>query len=80
MTETIRLQDNQSSDEDDIEGEIIKTLYYSIKPLTLEDAKLVLSEDAKNKFLPFIHVDTNKVNIMYKLKDGKNFGIIEPED
>ncbi len=79
MTESIRLQEGQTSDEDDIEGEIIKTLYYSIKPLTVEDAKLVLSGDAKNKFLPFINVDTDKVNIIYKLKDGKNFGIIEPE-
>ena len=27
-----------------------------------------------------INADTNKVNVIYKLKDGKNFGILEPED
>ena len=78
MTDTIRFQQSQL-DEDDIEGEIIKTIYYSIKPLTPEDAKLILEGDAKNKFLPFINVDTNKVNVIYKLKDGKNFGMLEPE-
>ena len=78
MTDTIRFQESQL-DEDSIEGEIIKTIYYSIKPLSPEDAKLILEGDAKNKFLPFINVDTNKVNVIYKLKDGKNFGMLEPE-
>ena len=78
MTETIRFQEQQGV-EDELDGEIIKTIYYSIKPLTAEDAKLILEEDAKNKFLPFINVDTNKVNVIYKLKDGKNFGMLEPE-
>ena len=81
MTDTIRFQNSQDAqDNDDIEGEIIKTIYYSIKPLTPEDAKLILEEDVKNKFLPFINVDTNQVNVIYKLKDGKNFGILEPEN
>lgn len=80
MTDTIRFQNAQDAHDDlEPEGEIIKTIYYSIKPLTPEDAKLLLEEDVKNKFLPFINVDTNKVNVIYKLKDGKNFGILEPE-
>ena len=74
MTNTIRFQAAQSAN-----GEIIKTIYYSIKPLTAEDAKLILEGDSKNKFLPFINVETNKVNVIYKLKDGKNFGMLEPE-
>ena len=80
MTDTIRFQ---NSDQEEVladDGEVIKTIYYSIKPLTEEDAKLLLEADAKNKFLPFINADTNKVNVIYKLKDGKNFGILEPED
>lgn len=80
MTDTIRFQASQL-DNDDIldDGEIIKTIYYSIKPLSAEDAKLILESDSKNKFLPFIDIDTNKVNVIYKLKDGKNFGMLEPE-
>ena len=79
MVETIRMNNQASSESTQEDGEIIKTIYYSIKPLTQEDAKLVLEGDAKNKFLPFINVETNQVNVIYKLKDGKNFGILEPE-
>lgn len=79
MVETIRVNNQFHSDDLTEDGEIIKSIYYSIKPITPEDAKLILEEDAKNKFLPFINVDTNKVNVIYKLKDGKNFGILEPE-
>ena len=80
MVETIRMNNSVNSENAEEDGEIIKTIYYSIKPLTAEDAKLVLEGDAKNKFLPFINVETNQVNVIYKLKDGKNFGILEPDD
>ena len=80
MVETIRMNNSVNSENAEEDGEIIKTIYYSIKPLTAEDAKLVLEGDDKNKFLPFINVETNQVNVIYKLKDGKNFGILEPED
>ena len=80
IVETIRMNNSVNSENAEEDGEIIKTIYYSIKPLTAEDAKLVLEGDAKNKFLPFINVETNQVNVIYKLKDGKNFGILEPED
>ena len=79
MVETIRVNSQVTSDNIEEDGTIIKTIYYSIKPLTPEDAKLILEEDIKNKFLPFINVKTNKVNVIYKLKDRKNFGILEPE-
>ena len=49
MTDTIRFQESQY-DEDNIEGEIIKTIYYNIKPMTAEDAKLILKGDVKNKY------------------------------
>lgn len=65
--------------EAEIENEIIKTLYYEIKPMTPEDAKLKLQEKPANLFLPFINVETNKVNVIYKIKDGKNYGLVEPE-
>ena len=80
MTDSIRFKEvNQGEDVEDEEGDIIKTIFYSIKPLTEEDAKLILESDVKNKFLPFIDIDTNKVKVIYKLKDGKNFGLLEPE-
>ena len=57
----------------------IKTTYYEIKPMAIEDAQIKLEEQG-NLFLPFINVETSKVNVIYKLKDGKNFGISEPEN
>ena len=65
-------------EEKEIEDEILKTIYYDIKPIAPEDAKLKLQEN-RDAFLTFINVDTGKVNVIFKLKDGKNFGIVEPE-
>ena len=63
----------------DITDEILKYGYYEIKPLTPEDAMLKLQERPTHNFMPFINIDTNKVCVIYKLKDGKNYGIVEPE-
>ncbi|MCI9365089.1 MAG: ribosome-associated translation inhibitor RaiA [Clostridia bacterium] len=65
-------------EEKPIEDEILKTVYYDIKPIAPEDAKLKL-EETRNSFLTFINVDTGKVNVIFRLKDGKNYGIVEPE-
>ena len=81
MTESIRMKEslNSNSEEVEIENEIIKTLYYDIKPMAPEDAKLELQGKPKNNFLVFINIETQKVNVIYRLKDSKNFGLVEPE-
>ena len=63
----------------EVADEIIKTEYYEIKPMTPEDAKLKLQERPTQLFLTFVNVETGKVNVIHKLKDGKNYGLIEPE-
>lgn len=63
----------------EVTDEILKTEYYEIKPMTPEDAKLKLQERPSQMFFTFVNVETNKVNVIHKLKDGKNFGLIEPE-
>ena len=68
-----------SSEENEIKDEILKYGYYEIKPLSPEDAMLKLQERPTHNFMPFINVDTNKVCVIYKLKDAKNYGIVEPE-
>jgi len=65
--------------EEVIENEIIKTIYYDIKPMTPEDAKLKLQEKPQDRFITFINQETNKVNVLFKLKDNKNYGLLEPE-
>ena len=82
MTESIRMKEAviSSEEEHEIENEIIKTIYYEIKPMAPEDAKLELQDKPKNNFLVFINIETQKVNVIYRLKDNKNFGLIEPEN
>ena len=63
----------------EIKDEIVKTSYYGIKPITPEDAVLELQSKPTHNFLAFINVETGKVNVVHKLKDGKNFGLVEPE-
>lgn len=84
MTDSIRLKEavKEAVKEEavsEVSDEIIKVLYYDIKPMTPEDAKLKLQEQPQNKFLAFIDIDTGKTNVIYRLKDSKNFGIVEPE-
>lgn len=63
----------------DVEDEIIRYATYDLKPLAPEDAKMILTEHKKHIFMAFINSETGAVNVIYKLKDGKNFGLIEPE-
>ena len=63
----------------EIKNEIIKTSYYELKPMMPEDAMLKLQEIPSHNFLLFINVETGKVNAIHKLKDGKNYGLVEPE-
>ena len=78
--ESIRLKESASIEGMSVvENEVIKTLYYDIKPISVEDAKLKLEEKVGNIFLTFINIDTGKVNVLFKLIDSNNYGIVEPE-
>lgn len=63
-----------------IENEVIKYTNYDIKPISIEDAKLILEEKNNNQFLTFINIETGKVNVIYRLKDNANYGLVEPEN
>ena len=76
---TIKNLEVNSNEITEITNEIIKTSYYEIKPITPEDAVLKLKEQPTHNFLVFINVETGKVNAIHKLKDGKNYGLVEPE-
>lgn len=70
---------NQMASEKETSDEILKVTYYTIKPMSPEDAKLKLEEKPQAQFYTFINIDTGKVNVIYRLKDGMNFGLVEPE-
>ena len=63
----------------EVENEIIKTIYYDLKPMTPEDAILKLQEKPADRFITFVNSETNKVNVLFKMKDNKNYGLVEPE-
>ena len=75
---TLKVLDVQAPTQEVVD-EILKTTYYEIKPMTPEDAKLKLQERPTQMFLTFVNVESGKVNVIHRLKDNKNFGLIEPE-
>lgn len=58
------------------EPQIIKVEDYTVKPMTLEEATMQI-DLLHNDFLVFTNAGTEKVNVIYKRKDG-NYGLIEP--
>ena len=58
-------------------GEVTITREYSLKPLSLEDAKLMLAS-SPTLFLVYVDRDTNEIHVLYKRIDG-DFGIVIPE-
>ena len=52
----------------EVEDEILKVEYYELKPITPEDAKLILEEKPTQMFLTFVNQDSGKVNVIHKLK------------
>ena len=79
MKKVVEVDIEDTEDETDVENEIIKYQTYEIRPMDRENAKILLLSQKKQLFLTFIDIETNKVNVIFKLKDGKNFGIVEPE-
>lgn len=68
-----------ATEKHEVENEVIKTIYYEAKPMSVEDAILKLQEKPQDIFYTFINIDTGKVNVVFKLKNSKNYGIVEPE-
>ena len=61
------------------EGEprIIRSESFSIKPMGIEEAAMQL-EMSKYEFFVFINSTSERVNVIYRRRDG-NYGLIEPE-
>ena len=55
---------------------IIRSRRYAVKPMTDEEAALILSEDEAS-FLVYRNAENQKISVLYKRKDG-NYGLIEP--
>ncbi|MDD5015908.1 MAG: ribosome-associated translation inhibitor RaiA [Atribacterota bacterium] len=73
VNEGVNIKDSES----DRIAKIVKTKRFAIKPMSVEEAAMQMDLLGHNFFV-FANDNTNKVNVLYKRKDG-NFGLIEPE-
>ena len=55
---------------------IIKTRRYAVKPVTVDEAAMLLSEE-RNGFLVFRNAENQKISVIHTRQDG-NYGLIEP--
>ena len=62
---------------DEENGRVVKTKQFSIKPMSVDEAILQM-ELVGHNFFVFQDFDGNKVNVVYKRKDG-DYGLLEPD-
>jgi putative sigma-54 modulation protein len=61
---------------EEAEPEVIKTERYPVKPMYIDEAVLQIEMSAR-QFVVFLNAKTEKVNILYRRKEG-GFGLMEP--
>ena len=61
---------------EDSEPSLIHSEKYPVKPMFIDEALLQIEMSAK-QFLVFLNAKTEKVNVIYRRKNG-DFGLIEP--
>lgn len=66
---------SESMEEED-DAKIVKTKNFIVKPMHEEEAILQMELIGHNFFV-YQDANTNKINVMYKRKDG-NYGLLEP--
>ncbi len=55
----------------------IRTEQYACKPMFVDEAVLQLEVSEHRQFLVFLNADTEKINVLYRRRNG-DFGLIEP--
>jgi len=56
---------------------VVRTEKYPVKPMFVDEAVLQLQMNAAQQFVVFLNAKSEKVNVLYRRKQG-NFGVIEP--
>ena len=59
------------------EPEVVQTEKYPVKPMYVDEAVLQLEMSSEQQFLVFLNARTEKVNVLYRRKQGE-FGLIQP--
>ena len=70
---------DEVAEEPDNEAEplVVRTEKYPVKPMFVDEAVLQLQMNASQQFVVFLNAKSEKVNVLYRRKQG-NFGVIEP--
>ena len=68
---------NTTDYKDEEDGKLVKVKKFGVKPMNSEEAILQMDLLGHNFFV-FQDADSNKVNVVYKRKDG-DYGLLEPE-
>lgn len=63
--------------EDEHQGEVVKTKKFAVKPMDVEEAILQMELIGHNFFV-YKDAETNEISVLYKRKDG-DYGLLEPE-
>lgn len=66
-----------SNDIEEENGRVVKVKKFGVKPMSVEEAVLQMELIGHNFFL-FQDSEDNKVNVIYKRKDG-DYGLLEPD-
>jgi putative sigma-54 modulation protein len=56
---------------------VVRTEKYPVKPMFVDEAVLQLQMNTAQQFVVFLNARSEKVNVLYRRKQG-NFGVIEP--
>jgi putative sigma-54 modulation protein len=56
---------------------VVRTERFAIKPMFVDEAVLQMELSDQSQFLVFLNADTEKVNVLYRRRNG-DFGLIQP--
>ncbi|SJU18635.1 SigL modulation protein [Clostridioides difficile] len=62
---------------DEEEAKLVKRKRFGVKPMDIDEAILQM-ELVGHNFFVYQDVDSNKINVIYKRKDG-DYGLLDPE-
>ena len=63
--------------EDEGKHSIVRTEQFAIKPMSVDEAVLQLELLEGRQFLVFLNADLQKINVLYRRKNG-DFGLVQP--
>ena len=74
---SLRFAENNIDVKSEEEGKLVRVKKFGVKPMDSEEAILQMDLLGHNFFV-YQDADSNKVNVIYKRKDG-DYGLLEPE-